>query len=454
MLNVKMINVMSEVGCEVAERGDLIEKIAVALLTGKNLFILGDTGQAKSYAINLFRQRITGAKQFERLLSKQTDEEQLFGRLDLGSLIPGNVAKSILENDATYNYLLEKLDAARANYEASPDDMAKSLAVDDAVRSLSTCKRMLAELHGNEPRVITTGKIPESHIVFLDEIFKANDGILNALLTALNERKYTNEGYTADIPVISFFSASNEIPNFSDPAESILRPLYDRFELKVVTEYVGDKQARLEMLRKKQQSGSSAAGSGASITLDELYAMQAEVRDVSVPESINELMDNILCELRRRGVHVSDRKYFGFTPLVQARAWLSSRDEVKPVDLVILSAYLWTNPDEKEKVDTVIREICENPLGDRIREIHSMGSEALEEFQNGRSSNTGRAVNKFRNEFVALYNQVMELSQEAQSDRDRDAVQTLLNDLEDMSRQAHNASGFTYASLSEIAALQ
>ena len=82
-LRDKMLAVMADVNASVAEREELVELIAIALLTRKNLFILGDPGQAKSYAINAFRSRITGAKQFERLLSKQTDEEQLFGRLNL-----------------------------------------------------------------------------------------------------------------------------------------------------------------------------------------------------------------------------------------------------------------------------------------------------------------------------------------------------------------------------------
>lgn len=93
MLRDKMQAVMAEVNGEVAEREKLVEYIAIALLTRSNLFILGDTGQAKSYAINRFRSRITGARQFERLLSKQCDEEQLFGRLDLGSLTPAACQK-------------------------------------------------------------------------------------------------------------------------------------------------------------------------------------------------------------------------------------------------------------------------------------------------------------------------------------------------------------------------
>ncbi len=94
---------------EAAERDELIQCIAVALLAKKNLFILGDTGQAKSYCINAFRKRITGAKQFERLMSKQTDEEQLFGRLDLSSIIPGNMPHSELEKDTSYSVKLNAI---------------------------------------------------------------------------------------------------------------------------------------------------------------------------------------------------------------------------------------------------------------------------------------------------------------------------------------------------------
>lgn len=104
-LRDKMLAVMADVNSAVSEREELVELIAIALLTRKNLFILGDPGQAKSYAINAFRSRITGAKQFERLLSKQTDEEQLFGRLDLSSLIPGSVPESAFEGDGIYQNL-------------------------------------------------------------------------------------------------------------------------------------------------------------------------------------------------------------------------------------------------------------------------------------------------------------------------------------------------------------
>jgi hypothetical protein len=61
---------------------------------------------------------------------------------------------------------------------------------------------------------------------------------------------------------------------------------------------------------------------------------------------------------------------------------------------------------------------------------------------------------KFRGEFIALYGQIKTLEKEAQSVRDRAALGDLLGSLEDMSRQAHSGAHFTYAPLSELAALQ
>ena len=181
MLRDEMLAVIADVNTQVAERDELVECIAIALLTQKNLFILGAPGQAKSYAINAFRSRITGARQFERLLSKQTDEEQLFGRIDLASLLPGSVAQAVLDSDPQYRQMHSSL----KNRLASGQDAG------DLPEQMERRRKALAELHGSEPQVNTAGKIPESEICFLDEIFKCNDGVLNSLLTALNERKYS-----------------------------------------------------------------------------------------------------------------------------------------------------------------------------------------------------------------------------------------------------------------------
>jgi len=262
----------------------------------------------------------------------------LFGRIDLASLIPGGVARTVLSSDPQYQQMHESLRKRLVNGQDAGD----------LPERMERYRKALAELHGGVPQVNTTGKIPEADVVFLDEIFKCNDGVLNSLLTALNERKYTNEGRTYPIPTISFFAASNEIPNFSDPQEKILEALYDRLELKVVTENIADRGKRLAVLCDKQANRVGQAI--ATITLDELRDMQREVADITVPDAVNELADDILCQLRKDGVAVSDRKYLNYYPIAQAKAWLEGHQHVESSDLLALKNYLWQKPGERAVV--------------------------------------------------------------------------------------------------------
>lgn len=447
MLRDKMLSVIADVNAQVAEREELTELIAIALLTRKNLFILGAPGQAKSYAINAFRSRITGARQFERLLSKQTDEEQLFGRIDLASLLPGSVAQAVLDGDPQYQQMHASLKNRLANGQDSGD----------LPERMERHRKALAELHGGEPQVNTAGKIPEADVVFLDEIFKCNDGVLNSLLTALNERKYTNEGHTYPIPTISFFAASNEIPNFSDPQEKILEALYDRLELKVVTENIADRDKRLAVLRDKQAY--RAGQITASITLDELRDMQQEATSIPIPDTVNELADDILCELRKSGIPVSDRKYLNYYPIAQAKAWLSGHAAVQPDDLLALKNYLWQKPEDRAVVEATLTRMCVNPMQDKVNSIRGMAMDVQDDFEaavaaQNDSKTVSKALIKLRGELVRLYGMQQSLAASAQSDSERALTDELLNDLEQISRKAHEAIGFTYTPLEQLAALQ
>lgn len=455
ILRDKMLAVIADVNGSVAEREELVEMIAIALLTRKNLFVLGDPGQAKSYAINLFRQHITGAQQFERLLSKQTDEEQLFGRVDLSSLIPGSIPDSALESDGVYQTLHFDLKCAVDGLGQMKNAQDTFAMLDRASDKLAAYRKAVALLRPSEPVVQTVGKIPEADIVLLDEIFKCNDGVLNSLLTALNERKYTNEGHTYPIPTISFFAASNEIPNFNDPQEKILEALYDRLELKVVTANIEDRDTRLAVLKNKQSGAFGQVST--TITLEELIEMQHEVTAIPVPDAINELADDILCELRK-SMEVSDRKYLGYYPIAQAKAWLSGHDKVESSDLLALKDYLWRLPADREKVDSVLKRLCINPMQEKANGVREMALDSQTEFQEacGDSNRTDlarKAFIKLRGELVRLYQKQCELRAAAQSDSEAALVDSLLADLEDISRRAHEKTGFTYTPLSEIAAL-
>lgn len=48
----------------------------------------------------------------------------------------------------------------------------------------------------------TDGYLPTAEVAFIDEIFKANSAILNALLTLLNERMFDNGNERLDVPLL------------------------------------------------------------------------------------------------------------------------------------------------------------------------------------------------------------------------------------------------------------
>lgn len=421
-LRGKMQAVMTELNGEIAERDELIYAIALALLSESNLFILGDPGQAKSFAVNEFRKRITGAKQFERLLSKQTDEEALFGRLDLASLIPGAVPAQIASGDPYYRQMQQQLAAAMQAVQQNPTDTAAMTQLARLTELLESYRKGLSLLAGGKPTTITEGKIPDAHIVFLDEIFKAGDGIPNSLLTVLNEKRHTNEGVTVQIPVISFFSASNGIPNFRNKEEQILAPLYDRFQLKVVTHNVQKRKARLKILHEKQNTRFGTVT--ATVTLD---------------------------ELRRQSITVSDRKFFGFGRIAQAAAWLNGHAEVQPNDLLSLKNYLWNEPKEIETVCAVLEKLCDNPLRTRLDELLHKGRDAFEAFN---AAPSVKALVPLRSAFAALYQEWRTLDDSAQSDEQRAQTAQTLADLEALNRKAHDACRFSYSTLEELSILQ
>ena len=201
---------------------------------------------------------------------------------------------------------------------------------------------------------------------------------------------------------------------------------------------------RLIVTREKAESGG---------TLEELCKMQRGVSSVRVPAAVNELMDDILIELRRQGIHVSDRKYFGYYPIVQAHAWLCGRDEAAGTDLTILRNYLWTTPDELPKISQVLTRLCENPLGGKISEIRKTIVDAAARFEQTPDGNVVRALQRFRTEAVEIHRKISSLRSYAQNDTETAQVDGLLEELEKASQKAHAATNLTYIPMNELEAL-
>ena len=452
----KMNNALQYLNTCLAEREELLRFMAVAVLTRRNLFILGLPGQAKSDAIRRFRSCFEDMNFFGYQLTRETDEEKLFGRLDLASIVPGGVSNSVLKETPSYQSSVAELEQLYNMYEAEQDDAKRSVLlarIKAAAGSVSTLREALSMLHSGRPSILTAGKIPQAHLVLLDEIFKANDNALNSLLTALNERIYTNEGEEISIATISFFAASNEMPNLHNPEDKVYAPLLDRFDLKIVTEYIKDKSARQQILHDKI-SCSDVNHALEPITLDELQQMQQEVAGVEVPEAIRDMMDDILCEMRKEKLPISDRKFFGFYPIVQALAWLSGKDCVTSDEIRALTPYLWSVQSDIPKIEQILKDACMDGVAEKIEDFRVQLNEAYSAFLADSQTDKTRALLKFRECLVQLYKSCLEFRTTLPTASAQAAVDALIEEMEDKSRQAHSATNLTYITLPELEQLQ
>jgi MoxR-like ATPase len=282
----KLKKIREELRQTFLERADLIDGALAALLSAHHVLIVGPPGTAKSMLADEMCRRIEGANYFQWLLTRFTTPEEIFGAVSL-----------------------------------------KALEQDDYRR-------------------VTDHKLPQAHIAFLDEIFKANSSILNAILTLINERLFHNGKEVAPVPLLTLFGASNELPE-----EEELTALYDRFLVRFVVNYIAEDFRFLRMLE------SQAQATRTSLTLSELRELQEHVRNIAIPSHVYRSIADIRRQLNKKSIQASDRRYRQSLSLLQARAYLEGQQEVLEKDLFFLEHVLWRDPGEHEQVRNTIREL-------------------------------------------------------------------------------------------------
>jgi len=85
----KLHKIGNEIQDYIVEREEVINVIKLALVSQKNTFFLGKTGQSKTYTVDEFTKRITGAKYFKQLMDKTSDKSVLFGKISIPELQQG-----------------------------------------------------------------------------------------------------------------------------------------------------------------------------------------------------------------------------------------------------------------------------------------------------------------------------------------------------------------------------
>lgn len=306
-LQGKFLGLEKRLNAELFEREEVVSGLLCAALAGEHVLLLGPPGTAKSALASQFCGGVKGAKYFEWLLSKFSAPEELFGPISLQGL---------------------KAD----KYERK-----------------------------------TAGKLPEAHVAFLDEIFKANSAILNSLLTAINERKFHNNGTASQIPLKLVIGASNELPEGPE-----LEALYDRFLLRYWVGYIKNPESFIGMIQ------ASEPQLGLGVTLREWETAQGEVAALPFDELVVQCLYRLRVELQKENLVVSDRRWKRCVRLLQARAWLDGATEVDSEQFDVLRAALWNSPDERETVDRVVGRVAVG-VGVKAKKVADLLIELIEQ---------------------------------------------------------------------------
>lgn len=148
----KLNEVLSFIKNTFIGKDEIVDLLAIGLIARENAFLLGPPGTAKSAIIRLLSTCIEDGRNFEYLLTRFTEPNEIYGPFDIRKLKEGELVTN------------------------------------------------------------TESMMPEASMVFLDEIFNANSAILNSLLMNLNERVFRRGKETRQLPALMFVGASNLLP--------------------------------------------------------------------------------------------------------------------------------------------------------------------------------------------------------------------------------------------------
>lgn len=305
-----------------AERDAVIDGMLAALIAGEHVLLLGPPGTAKSALARSLCASLHDSRYFEWLFTKFTTPEEVFGPVSLSGLKADRFER------------------------------------------------------------VTRGKLPEAHVAFLDEIWKANSSILNALLTALNERVFHNNGGAVKIPLETLVGASNELPEGPE-----LGALFDRFLVRHWVEPVRSVDAFTGIMLGKLDADRAPV----MLTLQELHDARAEAAKLPVVDALPRECFELREELRQEGVYASDRRWKRALGLLRAAAWIAGDAEVDTHHMGLLSDVLWSHPDERDKVRAAVQKRCGREIAEALQ-VHDAFFGLIATYQQAKAEERERLV--------------------------------------------------------------
>jgi MoxR-like ATPase len=271
------------------DRDEAIKLMVLCLLSAENMFLLGKPGVGKSQLCTDVIRIVQQPRFFRLTVSPSTEAHELFGQF--------------IERDGKRIYNTEN-------------------------------------------------KLPEAQIAFLDEVFKTSSEIRSALLTIALEKIFDRGDQTIKVPLISIFTASNELP---PTADTVSQAFSDRLIIRYEIEQITDRDSLKrffagEHRRRKHREIEEP------FTIEEIYEIKNGSAQVAIPDYFLDILVDLEKSCRQQAVPITHRTWEKALDVLKVAAWCNGRAELNYGDLFILRHIGWVEPHFRDAFSIILFE--------------------------------------------------------------------------------------------------
>ncbi|EFO80278.1 ATPase associated with various cellular activities AAA_5 [Oscillochloris trichoides DG-6] len=309
LISLLRFNVSDRLKQDFVGKDQVIDLMLISAIAREHLLLVGPPGTAKSELVKRFVLLLGARKEagdlFEYLLTRFTEPNEIFGPVNIREFQQGTFTRTI----------------ERA--------------------------------------------LPQAKIAFLDEVFKANSAILNALLTILNERFFYNGLEQVAVPLISLYGATNEVPEGDE-----LGAIFDRFLLRVRTDHVDERYfpdllaKGWSLERERIRLGRSEALVPVLDSLDHLQIAYDALEQIALAPIFDDYRE-VVRQIRAEGITLSDRRAVKLLKLIAAAALLRGSNTASPADFWVL-LHVWNRPEQISALQAIVGPLIERAGGQAL----------------------------------------------------------------------------------------